>query len=326
MSTQAHPTPVHISSFRFLKYYGITMRPYLLFVSGITGLVGMSFSQQSSLAKTALLFTASFLAYGFGQALTDCFQIDTDSLSAPYRPLTQGVVSRIQILVVSVLGLAYCISVFAYYNPINFLFGTISGIGLATYTPFKRRWWGGPFYNSWIVALLCVMAFLTGGKTIPSILSVPFAWLLLAVFFGYANFVLSGYFKDIDADRPTGYRTLPVVFGRKVAAAVSDIFAVLSIVFALIVIHQATDVGVSNLCAIAFAAGGIVAAIIGQVQLHNVNTDEEAHKAITPVVHSYVLLLSSIAAFQQPGWQLPLVAYYGLFVLVMKFRTAQNQV
>ena len=37
---------------------------------------------------------------------------------------------------------------------------------------------------------------------------------MAATFFGYANFVLAGYFKDIEADRATGYRTFPVVFGR----------------------------------------------------------------------------------------------------------------
>ncbi|MGB5289679.1 MAG: hypothetical protein WBN42_14415, partial [Ignavibacteriaceae bacterium] len=81
-----------VLSLRFLKAYIITMRPYLMFVSGVTGIVGMSFAASRDPIKTSLIFIASFLSYGFGQALTDCFQIDTDSISSPYRPLTQGVV------------------------------------------------------------------------------------------------------------------------------------------------------------------------------------------------------------------------------------------
>ncbi len=88
-------------SFRFLKAYIITMRPYLMFVSGITGIAGLSFAAELDLFKTLLIFIACFLSYGFGQALTDCFQIDTDSISSPYRPLTQGIVNRNHFLIIS---------------------------------------------------------------------------------------------------------------------------------------------------------------------------------------------------------------------------------
>ena len=41
-----------------------------------------------------LIGLAFFVSYGFGQALTDCFQTDTDALSAPYRPLVRGLVEE----------------------------------------------------------------------------------------------------------------------------------------------------------------------------------------------------------------------------------------
>ena len=115
------------------------MRPYLLFVSGVTGICGMSFISELSVSKAILIFLASFLSYGFGQALTDCFQTDTDSISSPYRPLTQGRISKSQVLAVSITGLIFCISVFAFYNPTNLLLGLLSGLGLATYTYFKKN-------------------------------------------------------------------------------------------------------------------------------------------------------------------------------------------
>src|SRR5512135_3245706 len=140
------------STLEFVRAYGITMRPYLMFVSGITGLVGISFVPGVSVTDFILRFAASFFSYGFGQALTDCFQIDTDSISSPYRPLTQGRISRPLVLAVSGLGLAVCVLVFGGLNPWTLLPGVLAGIGLVTYTWFKRRWWGGPFYNAWIVA------------------------------------------------------------------------------------------------------------------------------------------------------------------------------
>jgi geranylgeranylglycerol-phosphate geranylgeranyltransferase len=329
MNTRIGKIQYRIFSADFLKAYITTMRPYLLFVSGITGIAGMSLVPELSTAKAILIFVASFLSYGFGQALTDCFQVDTDSLSSPYRPLTRGMVTRNQILIVSLLGLTCCTAVFATFNPVNLLLGCLAGLGLATYTPFKRRWWAGPFYNAWIVVVLCMIAFLCGGHDFMTVFSSPFVWLAPVVFFGYANFVLSGYFKDISADRPTGYRTLPVVFGRRVSAWVSDAFALMTVAFAAIAISQ-SKVRVHPPMAygvgIGFGLFGVLAAVLGQVQLHMVRTDEEAHRAISPVVHSYMLLLSCIAVFQKPEWAFLLAVFYAAFVLVMKARPARNQI
>ena len=109
-------------------------------------------------------------------------------------------------------------------------------VGLATYTWFKRRWWGGPFYNAWIVAVLMLIGHVSAAGVAGQALrwppALPFA--LLATFFGYANFVLAGYFKDVSADRVTGYHTLPVVAGRSTAALVSDLYAGAAIVTVLL--------------------------------------------------------------------------------------------
>jgi 4-hydroxybenzoate polyprenyltransferase len=304
------------------------MRPYLLFVSGITGIVGLSLTPATSLITITLVFLASFLSYGFGQALTDCFQIDTDSLSAPYRPLTQGTIGTNHVLTVSVIGLGLCISVFAIHNPVNLIMGIIAGAGLATYTPFKRKWWAGPFYNAWIVLALCIIAFFAGARTV-MVFSTPVVWTLLAVFFGYANFVLTGYFKDIEADRTTGYNTFPVVFGRKAAAWVSDAFAVLTVVFAGLAIINALPLGgrpAAPVPAIGFALSGLLTSVTAQVRIHSVKREDEAHQAISPVVHSYTLLLTGIASCHKPEWGVPLLIFYLSFNLVLKLRPAKDQI
>ncbi|MGZ3846487.1 MAG: hypothetical protein ACXVBH_10555 [Flavisolibacter sp.] len=79
----------------FWKAYFIQMRPYLLFISGIAGAAGIAMRNEgdTDMNKAILAFIPFFLGYGFGQALTDCFQTDTDKLSAPYRPLSKGILS-----------------------------------------------------------------------------------------------------------------------------------------------------------------------------------------------------------------------------------------
>lgn len=326
MVTHADRLPMSLFSRTFIRHYITTMRPYLMFVSGMTGIVGISFHPILSVLKAALLFVAAFCSYGFGQALTDCSQIDTDSISSPYRPLTQGIISRKHVTVVSVSGLLFCVAVFSSFRVANLALGLLAGLGLATYTPFKRRWWGGPFYNAWIVAVLCSMAFLGAAEGQGVNATFSFLLAVIAVFFGYANFVLSGYFKDIEADRQTGYRTLPVVFGRRRAAVVSDAFAILFLASSLCSITIIAPIHSRLLFSAVFWIAGAAAAILAQVRLHRVQTDTEAHRAIAPVVHAYILALSGVAAANNAGLIVPLLVFYAGFLFVLSRRPAVEQI
>lgn len=327
--TQLRPAPIF--SLAFARSYWITMRPYLLFVSGITGIAGLSFAPDLPPAMTILLSALFFLTYGFGQALTDCFQTDTDSLSSPYRPLVQGRLQRRDVLTVSLVGLAVCGTVISICNPLNALFSIISVLGLATYTFFKRRWWAGPFYNAWIVALLCLMAYAAAagraGETLA--LGADLMWTLLAVFFAYANFVLVGYFKDISADRTTGYRTLPVIFGWQAAAWISDLFALCALIacgLSLTGIRTVQPAQALNAPALSFAVAGLSASFLAQFRLHRISREEDAHRAIAPVVHAYILLLSSLALSRKPSWAAALVVYYIAFIITLKARPEKAQI
>ncbi len=328
MKTEVIKNRFPLFSTEFIKAYTITMRPYLMFVSGITGIAGFSFGKETNPLALILLFSAAFLSYGFGQALTDCFQIDTDSISSPYRPLTQGLVSQSEILSISIAGLIYCVLVFSFFNPVNFILGLISGIGLATYTPFKRKWWGGPFYNAWIVGVLFVIAYLSVTVGTKLLLSNKIILTLSCVFFGYTNFVLSGYFKDITADRATGYKTLPVVFGRKVSAITSDIFALFTIISssAVVLLILKNNYSSYSTISVFLLIAGILTSITAQVRLHFVKTDEESYRSISLVVNSYILILSGVAAANKPGWSILLIAYYLCYMLVIKIRPAKNQI
>jgi 4-hydroxybenzoate polyprenyltransferase len=316
-------------SLNFIKAYLITMRPYLMFVSGVTGIVGLAFSNLDGQVKIISVILASFLSYGFGQALTDCFQIDTDSISSPYRPLTQGVVSKNHFIALSILGLICCISGFIIHNPINLLLGTVAGLGLASYTYFKRKFWSGPFYNAWIVGVLCIMGFMCGENRFENIFNSGFYLVVLSVFFGYANFVLSGYFKDIEADRATGYNTLPVKYGRKISVLMSDLFAFLMIFFGVLVVINETksfNITLFLIPSLVFLIASLVLTITGQIILHKVKTDEEAHPAIALVVHSYVLLFTGLALLRKPEWLVFLIVFYIGFNVIMRLRPAKNQI
>jgi 4-hydroxybenzoate polyprenyltransferase len=327
MQPSASVSPYRIASVKFAAAYIVTMRPYLLFVSGITGIAGMALAPGVSTHVALPIAIAAFLSYGFGQALTDCFQIDTDALSAPYRPLTRGLITPSQVITISLIGLCACAITLAYRNPVNLALGILAAAGLATYTFFKRRWWGGPWYNAWIVCVLFTMGYIAGCGAPTQAPATGFYCTLGAVFFGYANFVLAGYFKDIEADAKAGYHTFPVVYGRGAAAIGSDIFA--TGMWASVLAYFACARGTGpfvNVFTVLFLSGGAAATLRGQMFLHRVKTDEGAHSAIGLVVHSYILVLAGVCSTQYPDWGPALSAFYVLFFVTLQARPSRSQI
>ena len=331
MATITQVIPARVLSLSFARAYFTTMRPYLLFISGITGLVGVALGPEIPLGETFLFGMIFFLSYGFGQALTDCFQLDTDRISSPYRPLVRGMIRRRDVMAVSLTGLLLGGLVLAWSHSFIVPLAIAEVAGLATYTHFKRQWWAGPFYNAWIVAVLLVIGYVASVGAARGTLIWPtgLGWSLVAVFFGYANFVLTGYFKDTAADRATGYDTLPVRYGFRVSTWVSDLFALLTFVGVCGALVSALWGGallIGHWITLLLAAAGVGTSLLAQRQLHRVMRDSQAHLAITPVVHAYILLLGAVATAYKPGWGPGLVVFYAVFWLALKARPMKAQI
>jgi 4-hydroxybenzoate polyprenyltransferase len=308
----------------FWKAYFIQMRPYLLFVSGIAGLAGIAMANGESLPgwKIATAFIPLFLGYGFGQALTDCFQTDTDKLSAPYRPLSREIVSIKSVLFISIAGLLFCAVVLFSLHIMSFILSCFAVVGLATYSYIKRKfWWGGPFYNAWIVSLLVLMGYFAGASA--EIKSFPLSQMpfVFVSFFSYANFVLIGYLKDIKADKATGYKTFPVVWGWQKTIFLGDIFALLTILF--FCLHGNFQVG--ELVAAGLAT---IIIILGQVNGHRAKSQNE-QEALIPIlstVRSFILFHIAIVLHFQPAWWAYMIVYYLLFEIFLFKRPSRYQV
>ena len=152
---------------------------------------------------------------------------------------------------------------------------------------------------------------------------------LSAVFFGYANFVLVGYFKDIEADRQTGYNTLPVVFGRRTSSVVSNVFGLLAIISAILVFTYSLspeELLHNKIFALLILAAGIIGMILCQIFVHFIKSDDESSKAINLSVHAYILLLAALVVLNKIEWLIPMIIFYILFNLTIAFRPSKNQI
>lgn len=321
-----------LASAGFWRCYWITLRPYLCFLSGAAGVTGLVLHAQVSWLRAAVTFAALFGTYGLGQALTDVFQTDTDAISAPYRPLVRGEISRGQVLGISLAGLGLCTVVVMVCNPYNVIPCALGVAGLASYTTFKRRWWAGPAWNAWVMALLPVIGFLCGGIDPASVTPL---WLPAAAaastFFCYIPFVLLGYFKDISADRATGYDTLVVRFGWRAGVVVSGVCAAAAV---LVSWHLVVGAGLARdeglglhvmICLLLWFTGVI---FMGGAHLGMLLTrrEDEAHAPIAHSVRGFVLLrLVEIVAFK-PELLLVGLGYYLAFELSLAWRPARSQI
>jgi len=321
--------PASLLDAAFWRGYWITLRPYLFFVSGAAGLVGLVLAEMPA-QRLWLAAAAFFLSYGLGQALTDVFQTDTDALSAPYRPLVRGVIARSHVLGVSLVGLLGCGLVFGALNPWTLPLTLAAVAGLATYTPLKRRFWGGPPWNSAIVALLPVMGRLCGGDALAPALADPrLGPAAASVFFSYAIFVLLGYFKDVDADRRTGYQTLPVRFGRRLSVLVSAVFlaaAAIGSVQLLRGLESAPLPDPGRVAGLALWIAGLSLLALAHVRILPVTRDADAHPAVAMTVRGFVLLHFGEAALLKATMVVPLVILYVLFEIVLAARPDARQV
>jgi len=303
------------------------MRPYLLFVSGIAGMSGMAITLYDAWTmKYIIAFFAFFTGYGFGQALTDCFQVDTDTISAPYRPLSRGIISKQNVFIVSLAGLILGGILLALLNVWNIVLVALSIIGLATYTYFKKNhWWIGPFYNAIIVVFLVWIGYLSiGAIPLENLFrkNNDLFYLSLLTLFSYTNFVLMGYLKDIEADRETGYKTFPVLFGWKATCIVGDVLVILSVFFCFNLTEE------NDWRPLSIFIISTLFAIAGQYGAHRAKTPtpENAAFAIECTVRSFILWHLAVIVSFKPTWLVYSIIFYGLFELALYLRPSKEQI
>ncbi len=307
----------------FWGEYLVTMRPYLLPLSGLAGLAGMSLAHVQGAPRLGVVLCVFSFSYGFGQALTDCFQQDTDRLSAPYRPLVRGRIATHHVLSVSLAGLLVGVAILGWCNPWNLGVSSCAVAGLLAYTPAKRLWWGGPIVNAWVMALLPIMGWLIEPARSALVLTRHPEVLVVAAmtFAAYANFVLVGYLKDVRADRRARYNTLPVVFGWKRSALASDLWAVGALVTGIWAVALTADFArPHSLLAVAVLASGALLSAKTQIMLHGMRREDEAYRPLLNVVRVFLLLHVAVVASARPSW-FPLAT---LFYLAFEFLVVQR--
>lgn len=195
-----------------------------------------SFLADPSVTRASLLGASSvlFICAG-GYVLNDIYDIGTDGINKPWRPLPSGRVRRRSAvgLTVSCWGAGLGLSVFAGPVAVDFAFGYMLLLWLYSFR-LKSAGVAGPILVSAISSSGFVLGAALGGNATAGLL--PF---VIGFVFHFAREVVKGA-VDVKGDGGAGIRTLPVRMGKRG----SDVLCVASIaaVMALSIIPFAAGI------------------------------------------------------------------------------------
>jgi 4-hydroxybenzoate polyprenyltransferase len=132
-----------------------------------------------------------------------------------------------------------------------------------------------------------------------------------------------GYFKDISADKETGYRTFPVVFGWLPTAVYSDLTAISAAFLTGWAMHSTDTL---NIFGVGIFVAALVINVYAQIKIHQTRDEKKAHGPIANVVRSFILYCAAIVVTLKIDWMVFIVVFYFLFELALKFRPEKTQV
>lgn len=213
----------------FAKAYIKSMRLYYSFITGIAGLIGISYYQYLAYStdntntniyqptaspKFLLILAILFLSWGINQIYNDYLGINEDKINAPERPMVSGELNPFYAVSLStILMLGALIITWVLLEPVAVI-PLILGIALNFVYEYAKGYgiWGNVIFGI-MISMCAVYSFFAAGKYDPTIFSI--SSLLLIVFIALVNglMTLYTYFKDYEGDKAAGKKTLVVKLG-----------------------------------------------------------------------------------------------------------------
>lgn len=192
--------------------YVKSMRPYLFFVSGMAGLLGVVFSEaHASVGRILSILSVVFLGWGVNQVINDLLGLEEDRINAPHRPLVTGVLPIKIAMLFSVLLFALGGFITYMLNAQALTLYFLVFILNIIYEYSKRI----PLLGNIVFGLLLVPCVYFGamcmnGKGLEILLDKKLLVLAISIALINITAVFFTYYKDFIGDRDTGKKTIIV--------------------------------------------------------------------------------------------------------------------
>jgi len=202
------------------------IRPVNCVMMGFAVIVGASFVTYPNFSTNLLLgFITSFTLTAASMAINDFYDRDIDAINEPQRPIPSGAISPkealVLALVLSVIGFTAAFGM----NVHCLIVAVIAWIVSVAYVTKGKRT-GLP--GNLLVSTCVVIPFIYGGFAVGRPESTTMIFVAIAFLSNTGREVIKDI-VDVKGDRSQDIKTIPVVYGDRVATFVSSIFFFLAV-------------------------------------------------------------------------------------------------
>lgn len=207
-------------------------RPELPLAAGVSVVLGqlLALGALPALRQVALGFTAVFCLSAAALILNDYFDLETDRINAPQRPLPAGLVTPTEVVILSIVVTLTGLLLAALTGPLTLVVALLVWLAGFLYN-WRLKQTGLP--GNLLVSFSVAMTFVYGGIVVGQ-MAVPMLWYFavtaLLIDLGEE---IAGDALDAAGDQVAGSRSLALLLGPKVALRIS------AVCFGLVVLGSA---------------------------------------------------------------------------------------
>ncbi len=210
-----------------MRAYWEILRPFNCVMASVAAMIGLAIAGGLEPGGAALIFFTVFIITGAGNAINDYYDRDIDAINRPERPIPSGCMS-------AKAAFYYSMALFAvgclFAGQVNQICLAVAAFNSALLFLYARNLKAMPLAGNITVAFLTGSTFLFGGAAAGSagLLAnkVPF----LLSFLVSMSREIAKDIEDMDGDRQGGARTLPILAGERLSAALAAAFALAAVV------------------------------------------------------------------------------------------------
>jgi geranylgeranylglycerol-phosphate geranylgeranyltransferase len=210
------------------KYYIQLVRPINFIITFITAIVAVLIAGTGSVKAGIYILTAFSAAVtaAAGNVINDIYDIDTDKINRPGRPLASGRVS-VQAATILYINLVFISLITAFYiNIYAVIVVSAVNVILRLYSTNLKR---VPLAGNMAVAIITGLVFIYGGIAAGNLKN-AFVPAIFAFLINFIREILKDI-EDIKGDAASGMRTFPVVAGIKQAKGIIFFLTLILILF-----------------------------------------------------------------------------------------------
>jgi geranylgeranylglycerol-phosphate geranylgeranyltransferase len=203
------------------------LRPFNCLMAGAAAIIGLLIAGGFDAMASVLIFLSVFLITGAGNAVNDYYDRDIDAVNRPDRPIPSKRIGPAAALNYSLLLFAAGCILAGLVNQICLAVAALNSVLLFFYA---RNFKATPLVGNLCVAYLTGSTFLFGGAAqgisgmeanlVPAGLS----------FLATMSREIAKDIEDMEGDRKGGAKTLPILAGEKISAALAAAFALAGMV------------------------------------------------------------------------------------------------